>query len=104
MANRNPAAESEALGQLGDQVGIEACRVMAGVDMHVDVDVELSRKLEDAVNLSVMVDVVVGGRTDHLGASAQSLDECGVGAGSGCQPFLREEADFEVDRPRILAG
>ncbi len=51
VAHRDPAAELVLLRQLGDQMQIEARRVVAGVDVHVDVDVVMPRQLEHAVDL-----------------------------------------------------
>ena len=53
----------------------------AAVEMHVDVDVEFARHLEDAMDLPGPVGVVVGRRTDHAGARLERGDHQRVGAG-----------------------
>ena len=70
--------------------------------MHVDVDVELARQLEDALDLAGAVGVVARRAADHLGAALQRLDQQFVGAGIVGQAFLREHADLDVDRPLVV--
>ncbi len=53
VADRDAAAVVVFLGLLADIKQVEIVRARAEVEMHVDVDVELARDLEDAVDLSV---------------------------------------------------
>jgi hypothetical protein len=52
---------------------IEAGRIMARVDVHVDVYVELTSKLEDPVDLPRMIGVVIGSRAYHIGTAFETL-------------------------------
>ena len=70
--------------------------------MHVDIDVELARDREDAVDLPVRARIRVGRGADHAAAVAQRLDHQLVGAGIVQQPFLRKDADLDVDRPSVF--
>ena len=75
---------------------------MAGIDVHVDVDVVAPRQFEDAVDLAGVVDVVIGRAADHAGAAFQRPHQGGVGLRRRGQPLLRERADFQIDRPGIF--
>ena len=72
--------------------------------MHIDVDIEAPRQLEDTFDLPGMIDVVVGRRTDHARAHFQALDQRGIGSGRVCKALLWENTDLEIDRPGILFG
>ena len=48
-----PPAIFEALGLLAHIEKIEIVGVRSKVEMHVDIDIELARHLEDAINLPV---------------------------------------------------
>src|SRR5262249_56249560 len=73
-----------------------------GVGGDVDVDGELRRKLGDPVDLPGMISVVIGSRAYHTGAAFETFDQRGIGARGGGEPFLRKDADFEIDSPGIL--
>src|SRR5262249_2845575 len=68
----------------------------------VDVDVELARQLEDAVDLPGLVGVVARRAADHPGAALEPLDQERIGAGIADQAFLGKDADLDVDRPAIV--
>ena len=75
---------------------------MAGVDVHVDVYVELTSKLEDPVDLPRMIGVVIGSRPYHIGTAFETFDQRRIGVRGGGEPFLRKDADIEVDSPGVL--
>ena len=68
MADGDAAAPSVLLGEIADQQRVEILGGGAAVEMHVDVDVELARHLEDAADLRRPVGVVVGRGADDCGA------------------------------------
>ena len=70
--------------------------------MHVDVDVELTRHFEHAVYLPFRIGVGIGSGADDLAAALERLHHQLIGAGIVEQPFLREDADLDVDRPLVL--
>ena len=70
--------------------------------MDVDVDIELARQLEDAVDLAGLVAVVARRAADHLGAALEALDQQLVGSGIVDQAFLRKHADLDIDRPLVV--
>src|SRR5262249_53710856 len=72
------------------------------IEMDVDVDVELARQLEDAMDLPGFVAVVARRAADHPGAAFEALDQQLVGAGIADQAFLRKYANFDIDRPIIV--
>ena len=72
------------------------------VEMQVEVGVELAGQREQPVDLAVRVAVGVGRAADDGGAAAQGRHHQLLGAGIVEQPFLREDAELEVDRPAIL--
>ena len=102
MADGNAAPEPSALGQIGDEVGVEAGGIVAGIDVHVDIDIEPPRQLENAVDLAGVIEVVVGRRADHMSTHLQPLDQGGIGRRRRRQSLLREDAEFEIDRPGVV--
>ena len=104
MAHGDAPAQLHALGQVCHEVRIEASGIVAGIDMHIDVDIEAPRQLEDTLDLPGMIDVVVGRSTDHACAHFQALDQSGIGSGRICEALLREDANLEVNCPRVLLG
>ena len=87
---------------LADVIEIHAVGGRAEIEMHVDVDVELARHLEDAVDLAVRIAVGIGRGADHAAAAVERLDHQLVGAGIVEQPLLRKDADLEIDRPGVF--
>src|SRR5262245_3731594 len=72
--------------------------------MHVDIDVELARQLEDAMDLAGLVGVVARRAADHLGAALEALDQELVGSRIADQSFLRKDADLDIDRPLVVGN
>ena len=81
MPDGDAPAPAVLLGEIADQQGVELLGRGAAVEMHVDVDVEFARHLEDAADLSGPVGVVVGRRADHGGARLERGHHQRVGAG-----------------------
>ena len=101
MPDGDPPAPAVLLGEIADQQRVELLGRGAAVEMHVDVDVEFARHLEDAMDLPGPVGVVVGRRADHGGARLERRDHQRVGAGIVQKALLRHDADLEVDRPAV---
>ncbi len=99
MADGDPAAPAVFLGELAHQQRVELFGRGAAVEVHVDIDIELARHLEDTADLRRPVGVVVRRRTDDGRAVLEGGDHELVGAGIVGQSFLRHDADFEIDRP-----
>ena len=91
------------LGQLAHKVDVHLLRRVARIKVHVDVHVELTRQIKHAMDLSCMIRVIIWGRADHAGATLQRFDQQLVGSGIVGQSFLREHADFDIDRPGVVA-
>jgi hypothetical protein len=70
--------------------------------MHVDVGIVFACKFENALDLAGAVRVVAGRAADHPGAALHGLDQQFVGARVIDQPFLREHAHLDVDRPLVV--
>ena len=102
MADGDPPAVTEAFGQRADVIDVQRVGGLAEVEMHVDVDVIGAREGEHAVDLAVRIAVGIGRRADHPRAPLQRLHHEVVGARIVEQPFLREDADLDVDRPAIV--
>src|SRR5258708_821410 len=96
-----PTPPGVPLGQIAAERGVELLGRGAGVERHVDVDVEFARHLEDAMDLRGPVGVVVGRGADHRGARLERGDHQRVGAGIVQKALLRHDADLEVDRPAV---
>ena len=103
MADRDAAAELVFLGQLADQFDVHVVGRVAGIEMHVDVDVVFSREIEHAMDLPGVIRIEVGRGADHAGALVQRLHQQRVGAGIVGQSLLREYAEFKIDSPGVVA-
>jgi len=102
VAGDDAAAAPVFFREIAHLMDVEVIGGGADVEMHVDVDVELAPELEDALDLRRPVGIVARRAADHLSAALEPLDHQLVGAGIIGQPFLREHADFEVDRPFVF--
>ena len=71
--------------------------------MKVDIAVELPRDREDARDLTVRIAVGIGAAADQICALFARRDQQLLGAGIIEQTFLRKHADFDVDRPGVVA-
>jgi hypothetical protein len=99
---RNAAAVFVFLRQVGDEHVVHRRRVVAGIDVQVDVDVVFPRQLEHAVDVSRMIGVVVGRAADRGRAHLNCLDQRLVGLRHVGETLLGEGADFEIDRPGVF--
>ena len=103
VPDRDAAAEFVFLGQLANQCDVHVVRRIAGIEMHVDVDIVFPREVEHAMDLSGVIGIEIGRGADDAGATLQRLDQQFVGARIVGQAFLRKHADFEVDGPCVIA-
>ena len=103
VPDRHASAQPVLLGQLAHQMDVHLVRRIAGIEMHVDVHIELARQIEHPMDLPGMIRIVVRRRADHLRAALQSLHQQRVGARIVGQPLLREHAHLDVDRPGVVA-
>ena len=69
MAYRDVSAQPVFAGQFADQVDVHVSRAVAGVEMHVDVDVVFASEFEDTADLPGLVGIVVRRGADYLGAA-----------------------------------
>ena len=102
MADHHAAAAPILVGQLAHQVDVHRVRRIADVEVDIEVDVELAREREDAPDLSRLVGVVARRAAEHLCAAPQAFDQQFIRAGKADQPFLREHADLDLDRPFVV--
>ena len=65
VADRYAAAVAELLGALAHVLDGHALRRIAEVQVHVDIDVELERHLEEAVDLAGRIGIGVGRAAHH---------------------------------------
>ena len=70
--------------------------------MHIDVDVSFARQCEHAINLTVVVGIVTGRRADAGRPFIECFEQKSVSFVGLCQTFLRESANFHIDRPSIF--
>ena len=104
MADSYPASKAVFIRQLAHQVNVHLLRRIAGVQMHVDVHIELTRQLEDPMDLPGMVGIIIRCGADDTCAAPQTFDQQSVSAWIVGQPLLREDADLDVDRPGIVVA
>src|ERR1044072_3674574 len=71
--------------------------------MKIDIEIEAARNIEGACDLPVRIAVGIGTAADQVGTGFARRDEQLFGAGIVEQALLREDADLQIDRPRIVA-
>src|SRR5262245_37714147 len=102
VTDHDAAATPVFFRELAHQVDIHGVGRGADIQVHVDVDVELARQLEDAADLAGLVAVVAWRAADYLRAALQSLDQQLLRSRIADQSLLREDTDFDIDRPSIV--
>src|SRR5262249_59603539 len=73
-------------------------------EMDVDVDVELASELENAPDLTCLIGIVARSATDHGGAAFQAFDQQLIGSRIIGEPFLRKDANLDVDCPLVIGN
>src|SRR5215471_19818928 len=71
VANRDPPTKPVARRELGHKMCIETRGIVTGIDMHVDINVILARDFEDPIDLTRMIDIVIGSRADDACAMSR---------------------------------
>ena len=77
VADGDAPAVAELLGLRAHVLDVHGLRRVAEVEMHVDVDVELARHLEHAVDLAARIGVGVGGAGAGLGVATTGASSFG---------------------------
>ena len=101
MATRPP--QPKLLGFSADFIEIHPRGIEIEVEMKVDVAIEFLRDREDARDMAVRIGVGIGTPADQVRALLARFDQEFFGARIVEQSFLRKHADFEIDRPSIVA-
>ena len=102
MADHDAAAAPIPVGQLTHQVDVHRVGRIADVEVDIEIDVEFAREREDAPDLPRLVSVVTRRAAEHPCAAPQAFDQQFIRAGKADQPFLREHADLDLDRPLVV--
>ena len=90
------------LGELADEIDVHLVGAGTDVEVNVDIAVVLARELEDAPDLPGVVRVVPGRPADHRGATLQRRHHVPVGLRRVGPSLLREDAQLQVDGPRVI--
>ncbi len=104
MADRDAAAIAEFFDLLANIKQIHTLGIERKIEMHVDVDVELTRNFENAVDLSMRVAVRVRCCANRGGTLLQGGEKQFLGPWVIEQPLLRENANFDIDSPFIIGN
>src|SRR5206468_10158497 len=104
MADHDPSATLELLRKLAHQMDVHGIGGRANVEMDVDVDVELASELENAPDLTCLIGIVARSAPDHGGAAFQAFYQQLIGSGIIGEPFLRKDADLDVDGPLVIGN
>ena len=75
---------------------------MTEIEMHIDVDIELTRLFEDPVDLAGRHAVHIGCAADHPAATLQAFDDQFIGARQVEQAVLGKDADVDIDGPFVF--
>src|SRR6266436_6769372 len=89
-------------GEVPNEVNVHGVGGVAHIEMHVDVDVELTGKRKNALDLTGMVRVVARGAAKNLGAPLQTFHEQLFRPRIVGQSFLGEHTDLDLDRPFVV--
>src|SRR5260370_19919994 len=104
MTGEDSYATRELLRKLPHQVDVHGIGGRANVEMDVDVDVELASELENAPDLTCLIGIVARSAPDHGGAAFQAFYQQLIGSGIIGEPFLRKDADLDVDCPLVIGN
>src|SRR5262249_11749165 len=63
-----------------------------------------ARDFEDPIDLTGMIDIVIGSRADDASAHVEALAQRGFRLWCGRHAFLREYANLKIDCPGVLLG
>ena len=85
-----------------DFVQMHPGRIEIEIEMEVDIEIEFVGDRKNAGNLIAGLGVGIGTAADQIGTVPAGLDQELVGTGIVEQAFLREDANFEIDRPGII--
>src|SRR3954452_7949582 len=102
MADRDAALVIAPLGLTADLFEMPPGRIEIEVEMQIDIDAELLRKVENLFEMRVRVGVHVGTAADRFAAVAQRRDQQFLGTGIVGQALLWKHADREIERPGII--
>src|SRR5262249_41709874 len=103
-ADHDPSSALESLRELTHQVDVHGIGGRSNVEMDVDVDVELASELENAPDLTWLIGIVARSAPDHGGAAFQAVYHQLIGSGIIGEPFLRKDADLDVDCPLVIGN
>src|SRR3979411_2125367 len=103
MPDRDTALIIAALGLPQHLIEVPPGRVEIEIQVKIDIDIEGLREIEQLFELRHRVSVHVRATADQIAAIAQGGDQKLLGAGIVGEPFLREDADREIDRPGVVA-
>src|SRR6516162_8125567 len=104
MADHDPSATLELLRKLAHEVDVHGIGGRTNVEMDIDVDVELASELENAPDLTCRIGIVARSAPDHGGAAFQAFYQQLIGPGIIGEPFLRKDADLDVDCPLVIGN
>jgi hypothetical protein len=74
MADRDASAMFVLVGAAADMVEGHVVCSQPKIKVHIDVDIELPRHLEDAIDLPMRIGIRVGRGTNHSAAALESID------------------------------
>ncbi len=103
MSDRNPAPPTKFLRLAADIFDLHPIGGLGKVQMHVDFDIEVARDRKYPVDLAARVAVEIRNGADRPRAPAQALDQQLFGAGIVGESLLREDAQFHIQCPGIVA-
>src|SRR5262245_28862478 len=103
MTDRDPAAPAILLGQPANLIEMHPRGIKVEIEMKIDVEIEMFGNLKDTRDMLVWRRVGIGAAADQISPRLACSDKQLFGSGIVGHAFLREHADFEFDRPAIVA-
>jgi hypothetical protein len=102
MADRDASAIFVFVGAAADMVEGHVVRSRPKIKMHIDVDIELPRHLEDAIDLPMRIGICVGRSANHGAAALEPTDHKFVRAWVVEEALLGKNANLKIDCPGIV--
>ena len=104
MPDGHPAAHAILLGEVADEVDVHVVRGGADVQVQIHVCAVLPGQFEDAGDVPGVVRIVIGRPPNDGRTALEPFLHIGFGLGHVGHSLLRENAQFQVDRPaHVLA-
>src|SRR5271167_4904981 len=103
MSDSDASTPPEFFSLAADIFDLHPLSGLCKIEMHVDFGIEIARDGKYPIDLRARVGVEIRRRADRTRAPTQTRDQQFLGAGIIGKPLLRENAQFDIHGPGVVA-